>query len=305
MTLRYHTRNGTQKPTYVCQRRRVEYGQPVCQNIPGAHIDDAVSELLLEMVKPLTLELAITVQQEVNSQLKETDKLRYQAVERLQYQVDTARERFMRVDPKNRLVADRLEADWNEALQKVNEAREVYEDQREKDQLVLDDKCRRDIMDLVSNFALVWRNSQTSNQDRKRIIRLLIEDITLTRDAKTVTVQIRFKGGKLHEMQLPIPKNAWQARMTPQDTVNEIDRLLNSMHDAQVAKSLNRQGILPTDLSSWSARKVALIRKSRKLEPRFDRLRKQGFLTLKEMAIELKVSTTTVRTWFYHGLLKG
>jgi DNA invertase Pin-like site-specific DNA recombinase len=306
MTLRYNTCKGKQKPTYVCQRQRIEYSMPVCQNIPGGNIDDAVGELLLKMVKPLTLELAMTVQQEVNNQLKESDKLRYQAVERLQYMADTARERFMRVDPKNRLVADRLEADWNGALQKVNEAREVYEEQREKDQLILDEKCRKEIMDLASDFPRIWRDPQVSNQDRKRIVRLLIEDVTLTRDAKMVKVQIRFKGGKLHEVTLPIPKTAWQKRMTTQEVVNEVDSLLNTMTDEQVAKNLNRRGIKAADSKSWTSRKIMILRQSRGLVSLFDRLRKQDdLLTLKEMALELSVSTGTVRVWYYHGLLEA
>jgi len=69
-----------------------------------------------KLVKPVTLEVAFTVQMEVQQRLKEADKLRYQKVQRAQYQADLAKERFMNIDPRNRLVADQLEADWNEKL---------------------------------------------------------------------------------------------------------------------------------------------------------------------------------------------
>jgi hypothetical protein len=37
-------------------------------------------------------------------------------VERARYESDLAQRRFLKVDPDNRLVADTLEADWNDKL---------------------------------------------------------------------------------------------------------------------------------------------------------------------------------------------
>ena len=95
MTLRYHSRNGKHVPDYLCQRHGIEYGKPICQNVPGGNIDKAIEQVLLELVKPVTLEIAITVQQEVQQRLKEADKLRFQKVQRVQYQADLAKDRFM------------------------------------------------------------------------------------------------------------------------------------------------------------------------------------------------------------------
>ena len=75
MTLRYHSSYGKLVPDYVCQRHGIEYGKPFCQSIPGYKVDQAVEQLLLELVKPVTLEIALTVQQEVQQRLKEADKL--------------------------------------------------------------------------------------------------------------------------------------------------------------------------------------------------------------------------------------
>jgi hypothetical protein len=55
--------------------------------------------------------------------------LRHRQVERAQYEVDLARQRYMRVDPANRLVADSLEADWNTKLRALDEARHECERQ--------------------------------------------------------------------------------------------------------------------------------------------------------------------------------
>ena len=49
------------------------------------------------------------------------------------YEADRARVRYMRVDPNNRLVADTLEAQWNEKLRLLAQAKEDYETQRRQD----------------------------------------------------------------------------------------------------------------------------------------------------------------------------
>ncbi len=181
MTLRYHNRNGKLIPDYVCQRHGIEYGTPTCQHIPGGNIDNAIEKLLLESVKPVTLEIAFTVQQEVQQRVEDTDKLRYQKVQRAQYQADLAKDRFMNIDPRNRLVADQLEADWNDKLRTLTAAREEYEQQHEINKTKLDKQCRDRILSLVKNFPKVWNDPATSDQQRKRMVRLIIEDVTLVR----------------------------------------------------------------------------------------------------------------------------
>jgi len=305
MTLRYATIRGKQSPIYICQRQHIEYGTPTCQSIPGGQIDEAIGELLLDLVKPLALELAITVEQEVHAELQATARLRCQAVERLQYAAEAARERFMRVDPRNRLVADQLEADWNDALRQLETAREASEQERRQDAAALDEAARRQIMALAADFPAIWRDPTTCAKDRKRMLRLLIEDVTLTRRAKTVRAQTRLKGGQTHEMTLDIPKSAWEQRTTSPDVIEEIDRLARLMTDRGIAQHLNRRGILPPESTTWTAQKVGMLRRKRKLKSRFDHLRERGLVTVKEMAAELGVTPTTVRIWYRHGLLKG
>ena len=117
MTVRYHRRQGTAWPTYVCQRRGIAQAEPICQSIPGRGLDSAIGRVLLETVTPLTLEITLTVQQALQTRHDETDQLHRRAVERARYEADLARRRYLQVDPANRLVADALEAHWNRALQ--------------------------------------------------------------------------------------------------------------------------------------------------------------------------------------------
>jgi len=57
----------------------------------------------------------------------EARRSRRHHVVRARHRADLARRRYLAVDPNNRLVADSLEADWNDALRALQTAREDYE----------------------------------------------------------------------------------------------------------------------------------------------------------------------------------
>src|ERR1700674_959890 len=194
MTVRYHSRHGHLCPEYVCQREGIEHAEPVCQRVPGGGIDHAMGELLVAAVNPVALEVTLAVQRELQSRLEDADRLRHKQVERAQYEADLAQRRYLRVDPDNRLVADSLEADWNHKLRALTQAHEEYARRREQDARVLTDDQRATILALASDFPRLWRNPTTPDRERKRIVRLLLEDVTLNRDHQ-ITLQIRFKGG--------------------------------------------------------------------------------------------------------------
>src|SRR5262245_20877834 len=55
MTVRYHSRSKGLTPDYVCQHELVNKAEPICQFIPGAVIDQAIGDLLLEVVTPMAI----------------------------------------------------------------------------------------------------------------------------------------------------------------------------------------------------------------------------------------------------------
>ena len=114
----------------VIQRQRLQDGLhlSVVDGAPEA------KRLAFAGQPPQTLEVALAVQTELESRCDETERLRLHEVERARYQSDQARRRFMHVDPGNRLVADTLEAEWNQALRTLADAKERYEKQRQSTQ---------------------------------------------------------------------------------------------------------------------------------------------------------------------------
>jgi DNA invertase Pin-like site-specific DNA recombinase len=302
MTIRYDCRETTPAPRYVCQRDGIEQGQPKCQSIPGKGIDLAVGRLLLEKVTPLALEVTLAVQQELNTRREEADALRKQQVQRARYDADLARARFMQVDPHNRLVADSLEADWNDKLRELTEAQELYERHRQQDAAVADDSTRSQVLQLATDFPKLWNNPRTSDRDRKRIVRLLIEDVTLIHDGQ-ITAHVRFQGGVVETLHLPRPLSAWELRQTSPQILEAIDRLLNDFTEAQIAEQFNQQGLRSGMGSSFCGRLVGQIRRAHRITSRYDRLRSAGMLTQGEVAEKLGIHSSTVRKWRNRGLL--
>lgn len=305
MTVGYHRRNGKTVPDYTCQRESTQYGTKSCQTMNGGNIDRVIGELLLELVEPMTLDLSMHVQHEVQTRLEEADAIRRQSVDRARYQADLARERFMNVDPRNRLVADQLEADWNEKLRLATQAQRQYEEQREKDRLSLNDTARKRIRALAKDFPRVWNDSSTNDKQRKRMARLLIEDATLTRMPEHARVQIRFRGGQTRILEVPLSLTAWQMRKTPPDTIAEIDQLLEHCTDGEVARQLNQRGIKAAMGGKFKPLIIFKLRKSHGLASLYDRLRSSGLLTQGEMADELGVCVQTIRVWYKYGFIKG
>ena len=302
MTVRYHRRRGQLIPDYVCQREGIEHAEPICQHVPGAAIDEVVGNILVEAVTPVTLEVALAVQQELQSRLEEADRLRQQQVERARYEAELAGRRYLRVDPDNRLVADSLEADWNAKLKMLAEAQELCERQRAQDRKAVDEQQRAAILSLARTFPQLWRDPSTPDRERKRMVRLLLEDVTLIR-GDDITLHIRFKGGAHRTIQLPLPQRSWEQRQTSPEAVAAIDRLLDHHTYPEIAAMLNERGMTSGEGKPFTARIVARIQRRYGLMPRYDRLRTAGMLTLQEIAQVLDLSSTRVKIWKRHGLL--
>ena len=302
MNVAYHVRAfrpGRSVPHYFCQGRSMDSPQPVCQWVPGISVDQAVGDFLLEIMTPVTIDITLAVQQELQTRLEETDRLRKQQVERARYEAELAQRRYLRVHPDNRLVADSLEADWNRKLCALQEAQQQYERESQKDRLAVDEELRTRLHMLATDFPRLWRDPNTPHRERKRLARLLLEDVTLIK-REQILVHIRFPGGTTRTLELPIPLNP---RLTPPSVVAEIDRLLDHHTCQAIADNLNSRGFAPGYGKPLHGPMIARIAKDHGLKTRWERLRERGILTLDEMGKRLGICTDQVKAWRAAGLL--
>jgi hypothetical protein len=297
MTVRYHTQKGDLIPDYVCQRAEIERGgEKPCQVIRGGLIDKSIGNLLIEMVTPMAIEVALAVQQEVEEHYASVQHIYQQRVEAARYEADLSRRRYRSVDPDNRLVASTLEAEWNEKLKCLEQAQTEYQEQQNTKKSVLNDKQKQDVLTLTQNFEGLWNAPETPHRERKRIIRLLIEDITLHQD-KEISLQIRFKGGTVKTVILPRPKGAPEYFTTSPHIISEIDRLLDEKTEAQIATIFNEEGLLTPRGSTFTPVSIQRIRTTYNLKSRYDRLREKGWLTRQEFCKSLPLHFDTISRW--------
>jgi DNA invertase Pin-like site-specific DNA recombinase len=304
MTVRYNYLGQNPVTRYVCQRDGIEHAEKICSNFHGTGIDKAVGDLLLKTLMPHTLNITLAVQQELYGRLEETDSLRQKQVQRIQYEAELAKQRYMKVDPNNRLVADSLEAEWNEKLRALQLAQEEYKSQRKNDLILVDEEIRSRIMELASDFPKLWSDPQTSDRDRKRMIRLLIEDVTLIKKDQTI-VHVRFKGGVSKTLILPLVEPSWTRWKTSNKVVSEIDRLLDTYTEKQIVNELNKAGYRSGKGKQFNSRIVANIIKSYDLKSRYNRLIEAGMLAAKEISQQLNVCCDTIKAWRRNGLIHG
>ncbi len=304
MNIHYNPRKNGVVPNYVCVGRGRLFGDPLCQSIVGTGIDTAVGDLLVDTVTPLTLDLALAVQHEITSRLDEADRLRHRQVERAQYEANAARQRYMHVDPANRLVADTLEADWNLKLRAVAAAEEDYQRQRAADRITIDPEERQRILALATDFPAVWRDPKTPQRERKRMLALLIEDVTLIKQHE-ITAAVRFRGGCTTTLTLPRPLNASQLRATHADVLQHIDRLLDEYTDAKVAHLLNERGMRTGAGDAFDTVSVKWIGYSAKIKSLKERLIEEGWLTVQQVSARLGIDRGTINKRRLKGQIKA
>jgi Recombinase/Recombinase zinc beta ribbon domain len=295
MTIRYHqAQKGTHLlPEYICQKERVEQAtEQTCQHILGAGLDAAIADLLLAQVTPFTIDTALEVYEELHTQVEAAQHLRDQQVERARYAAELAQRRFLRVDPENRLVASVLEAEWNARLQEYTQVQEEAQKQQEKEQHHLSTLEQQAIANLVEDFPRVWQDERTLDRDRKRMVRLLLEDVTLRKD-EMITAQVRFKGGATQTITLPIS----QGRRSAQEVLTLIDQLLDDYTDAEVAEHLNQRGWRTYEGKLFHATRILSLRRYHHLRDHGARLRERGLLSASEAAQAYGVCPQTIRDW--------
>ncbi len=293
MSVSYHHRQGRLVPSYYCVKHASLRGSS-CQSMAGTDIDEAVGQLVIDAMTPMALQLSLAVQDELQARMDEAERLRQMAVQRAEHEADLARQRYMAVDPRNRLVASSLEADWNRALRHLEQARDDAERQRLADAAHLDQATRERITALATDFPAVWSAPETPQRERKRMLALLVEDVTLLR-GEQLTAHVRFRGGATSTLTVSLPTMSCDTRRTSARVVAEADTLLAAHTDGEVAEILNQRGRTTGAGQAFDGPAVAWVRKVYQLQSLKEHLLEAGGITGVDLAARLGVTPSQLR----------
>jgi hypothetical protein len=279
MTVRYHVQRDHPAPDYVCQRRGIESAQSACQRIPGSGLDEVVGRIVLEALTPASLQVALEVFEELRARKAEVHRLHRAQVQRAREEVEVAQRQFMLVRPENRLVADNLERLWNEKLAGLAKAEEDYTRLTKTDDPEIAPETKERICTLASDLPRVWNDPRTPARERKRMLRLLIEDVALARD-HAIQVHIRWKGGTTTSLEHPLPLAAPDLRRTPAAIVEQVRALATEQTDKEIARTLNVRWMRTGTGKPFTRLIVRHVRDAYGIPSLAQHLRGVGWLTL-------------------------
>lgn len=293
-----YTGNGGIHPMYECTRRQEDTRySPSCIRLSADVIDQAVGQRILEVLQPEQIEIALRAVQELERRSQAVDQQWRMRLERLEYQAQLAQRRYEEVDPANRLVAATLEQRWNEALQAKATAQEELNRQRQEQGLALTDEQKAQLLALANDLPRLWKSQSTSTQDRKRMLRLLIKDITVerVRTERKALLHFRWQGGAVEDLSLALPLPAPDKVRYPQPVVERVRTLALTMTDAEIIATLNQEHLLSATGKPFTLSMIKWVRTRHGIPA--PALKKPDELTVKEVARQFGVSIGVVYYW--------
>ena len=213
-----------------------------CQFVQGRHVEPLVEEVVLEAVSREELELAVGALEKFTQRARELDRQWKHRIEAARYEAEKAARRFKRVEPENRLVARTLEREWNAHLEELERLEKDYAEVKRKPPFELTEAQREKILALAQDLPRLWRADTTSNSQRKEVLRLLIEDVTLANvdEPWSISVAIRWKTGALTRHRAK--RLLRHPQTTAPEVIARIETLWKENTDAEIATVLNAEG---------------------------------------------------------------
>lgn len=313
LTVRY-TGNGGLYPIYECNwhrragltRASVPEGHSpgTCLTTRAAPIDAAISERLLAAVTPVTIELALKALESLEERDRAVAAQWHRRIERARYEADLAERRYEAVDPANRLIAATLESRWNEALQRVAELEDELKRFESQTLRTITAEQKQQILALAGNFSRLWTAPTTTPRDRKRMLRALIKDITITREPepRLLLLQIRWQGGATETITLRLPQKRPDAVRYPAELVARVRQLAAELDDAEIAARFDRDGLKSATGKRFTAAMISWVRfKHRIARP----ARAAGTLGVAEVAARYGVNRSVVYYWIETGIISA
>ena len=303
MSAKYHGAKRENIPYYACDSECRHNGGLPCQNIHGAGIDKAVSELILERLTPMAIANAIKVHEEIKQRESTTENYYVLRTERARYEAEIARKRYMSVDPENRLVAFELEKIWNQRiieLAKSEEELRIHENEKEK---VAAQPDISELMSIPGNVRDLWNNEKVKLKDKKRILRCLVEDVTITKKGQIIHCGVLFKTGATAQIECRNPPMKYTTWTTPDEVIDFIRHEAMSHTMEEIVVLLEKAGLLSGKGVPISVERVGYIMKVYSIPSLQDNLKARGFLDVKEKAAQLSIAPVTLHKWKNAGLL--
>lgn len=318
LSVRYvSNKSGSVWHEYECNHGRRD-GVPGqhCSTVRGHVLDYAVTTHVLSQLNVDQLEVALralaTLDQERTAQLR-AYRLR---LERAQYEAGLAERQFQLVDPENRLVARTLEQRWNERLGGVEAATREFREFQHRQAQALPTATRDEVLSVAEDLPRLWDAPTTTFKDKKRLLRLLLTDVTVTGvpHSRMLSLGLRWTGGRYEVVPAQRPPRAYDARRCPPGTRDAVAALAADHSNAQIADLLNARGLKAPSGNPFTRQSIAWIRKRYELPKASPDLKanitpgpgpSDSGLSIAQAARHFGVSHHVIYYWIERGYLEA
>ena len=287
-------------PRYQCtESHRNHAVTPLCGSVRADTIDTAVTDALLAAVTPGQVELALAAAGEVTARHHRSLRAAELAAERARYTASRAERAFLACEPENRLVARTLETRWETALADAAQAEAALAAQaRARPGLPSPGQLAATIADLPA----LWSAPTTTSKDRKRLLRTLLADITITpspSDRTQLLVGLHWKSGASQQIPVTRPRSIQQRAASP--AAIELARTIGPACDnITLAATLNQAGHCTGAGKPFTPVSAANLRHYHHIP---SATLPDGELTTRQVADRIGVNPATVHAWIKAGHL--
>lgn len=307
-----HYTGRTASPGYHCRSSGGELTAErtqLCLYVGAVKIDQAVGEAVLDAIRPAGVEAALQAAGEVEADRERTLAHWEMEVERVRYEAEKAERRYRAVDPENRLVARRVEAEWQQSLEALSESEDELVRRRRERPRPLQPADRDALLALGKDLRQVWHASTTTPRDRKELLRTVLQEVIVRApgDASHIHLTLHWCTGCLTEIELDRPRKRHGGIRIDENTVDLVRRLAQFHPDDVIAAILCRQGKTTAQGLRFTVERVGNFRGHWKI-PRFDpatRTDDGTLVTIRKAAEILGMATSTIHRWLNDGFLDG
>jgi len=292
---------------YCCVRP--QSGLPLCQDFGGRLLERGVEAQVLEALQPVGMEAMMEAAAD-HARACEAERAHWQQrVERARYEVDLARRQYEAVDPANRLVGRELERRFENALQGLEEIESRTKAQIETMDRPLTEEEQQTLKSYAEQLPRLWHAPTTPAQERKRIVRCLIETVVVNapKDAAKIQAEVHWIGGQATTIEVQRGRKGVNRYVADPELVELIRQMAAEFSDAQMARILNRKGLRTAKGLVFTAYRVSNLRHSYGIESGTAGQKQQSkdIHTADEAARLLGIHRSTVTRWVEVGLLRG
>jgi DNA invertase Pin-like site-specific DNA recombinase len=248
MLVSYSNTSAVKTLRYSCLREAIDYGGEACQSLSGAVLESLVVERILQAVSPASLELSLAATADIQRERQRLDDHWQQRLARSRYEVEQLRRQYAAVDPEYRLVARELERRWDEALRADEQLQADYVRFQRDCPTQLSPRESEQIRELSQDLPALWRADTTTPEDRQRVARLLLEQVTVTIEGQTdrVDMELRWAGGFVSRLALSRPVQTYEQLSNYDELVARIGALRAQRNTlSEIAETLHTEGFHP------------------------------------------------------------